>query len=230
MMGKVIIILALIFFALAGLITYRALQLPARHVHSPEEVSSTASAPAVRREETALPAAAEPVPEKEAVVEELQARIASLEESLARKQAVENGDDSVDSSVPQRAEIVLAVLGAGAFRSGQVEVAEDMVKTVKDLVPEIAAFPDRRVLIEGHTDNIPIRTSGGKLFRDNIELSFLRAKAVADILAESGISSDRLSVVGHGDSRPLASNETPEGRVKNRRVEIKLIPGGGGGR
>jgi outer membrane protein OmpA-like peptidoglycan-associated protein len=58
-----------------------------------------------------------------------------------------------------------------------------------------------------------------------MELSFLRAKAIADILVKRGISLERISVIGSGDTRPIDSNETNEGRVKNRRVEVKLIPG-----
>jgi outer membrane protein OmpA-like peptidoglycan-associated protein len=57
-----------------------------------------------------------------------------------------------------------------------------------------------------------------------MELSFLRAKAVGDMLIKNGISSERISVIGYGDTRPIASNETYEGRVKNRRVEVKLLP------
>ncbi len=57
-----------------------------------------------------------------------------------------------------------------------------------------------------------------------MDLSFLRAKAVAGILVKYGISPERISVTGYGDTRPIASNETDEGRAKNRRVEVKLIP------
>ncbi len=99
------------------------------------------------------------------------------------------------------------------------------MNAVKELVPDILASPDHRVIIEGHTDNMPIMQSTGKRYRDNMELSFLRAKAVARILEKNGISLERISVIGYGDTRPIASNETHEGRIKNRRVEVKLIPG-----
>jgi flagellar motor protein MotB len=86
------------------------------------------------------------------------------------------------------------------------------------------ASPDHRVVIEGHTDNMPISRSPGKRYIDNMELSFLRAKAVASILVNNGIAPERISVVGYGDSRPIDSNETAMGRINNRRVEIKLTP------
>ena len=57
-----------------------------------------------------------------------------------------------------------------------------------------------------------------------MELSLLRAKSVASLLVKNGISIERISVTGYGDTRPIASNETAEGRAKNRRVEIKLVP------
>jgi outer membrane protein OmpA-like peptidoglycan-associated protein len=59
---------------------------------------------------------------------------------------------------------------------------------------------------------------------DNIELSFLRANAVAIQLVKSGIPLERISVIGYGETRPIASNETSEGRARNRRVVVKLVP------
>jgi outer membrane protein OmpA-like peptidoglycan-associated protein len=57
-----------------------------------------------------------------------------------------------------------------------------------------------------------------------MELSFLRAKAVARILVKHGISLERISIIGYGETHPIASNETDAGRAKNRRVEVKLVP------
>ena len=76
------------------------------------------------------------------------------------------------------------------------------------------------ILIEGHTDNIPT----GKVGSDNLELSSRRAKAIANILILHGIPPQRISIKGYGDTRPIESNSTEEGRAKNRRVEVKLIP------
>lgn len=120
---------------------------------------------------------------------------------------------------------VLAVLGNGAFSSGQFIFDENLINSIKKIVPDISASPEHRVIIEGHTDSKPIRPSAGKRYADNMELSFLRAKIVASILVKYGIPLERISVIGYGDARPIASNATTEGRVKNRRVEIRLIPG-----
>ena len=91
---------------------------------------------------------------------------------------------------------------------------------IEKLVKEITASPNSRVLIEGHTDNIPTGKSGS----DNMDLSLRRAKAIANILALHGIPKDRISVTGYGETQPINSNDTEEGRAKNRRVEVKLLP------
>jgi len=119
---------------------------------------------------------------------------------------------------------VLAVIGAGAFNSGQIVIDDALMHTIKEVVPDILSSPGFRVYVEGHTDDIPIKASSDKRYIDNMELSFLRAKAVASILAGNGIPPDRISVTGYGETRPIASNETDEGRIKNRRVEIRLVP------
>ena len=80
--------------------------------------------------------------------------------------------------------------------------------------------PDYTVLIEGHTDDIPVRLGP---FRSNLELSVARATSVRDALIAMGVSSDRFVVRGYGDERPIASNQTEEGRARNRRVDINLI-------
>ena len=132
---------------------------------------------------------------------------------------------NIEPERPEKKIRVLAVFGGGTFRSGQVVIKSDMMNAVDELVPEMLAYPDNRIVIEGHTDNIPIKALSGRRYRDNMELSFLRAKAIADILVTRGISLERISVIGSGDTRPIDSNETDEGRVKNRRVEVRLIPG-----
>ncbi len=78
----------------------------------------------------------------------------------------------------------------------------------------LQANPSLKVEIQGHTDSI-----GSAEY--NMALSKRRAQAVADYLASHGISADRLTVVGMGESQPIASNDTEEGRARNRRVQIK---------
>jgi len=82
----------------------------------------------------------------------------------------------------------------------------------------IKMHPDKRILVAGHTDNVGTPQS-------NLNLSTARAEAVRDWLTDaSGIAATQFAIQGYGDTRPIASNETPDGRAKNRRVEITLVP------
>ena len=86
----------------------------------------------------------------------------------------------------------------------------------RDVVPELKADPRLRVIIEGHTDSV-----GSDEY--NMELSGRRAGAVSKYLVSKGIDSTRLQAKGLGETQPIASNDTEEGRAKNRRVELKEL-------
>jgi len=119
--------------------------------------------------------------------------------------------------------LVITVVGDVLFDSGKAKVRSqsysilDKVATVlKDNVPEL------NVGIEGHTDNIPIKHSGWK---SNWELSTARALSVLHYLVEEkNISPGRISAIGYGEFRPVASNDIKDGRQLNRRVEIVILP------
>src|SRR5208282_3813798 len=83
---------------------------------------------------------------------------------------------------------------------------------------------DKRISIEGHTDNMPISDALKDKYPTNWELSTARATTVARFLQEKGgIDPTLLSAVGYGEYHPIASNDTVEGRAKNRRIEIVLL-------
>jgi chemotaxis protein MotB len=89
----------------------------------------------------------------------------------------------------------------------------------------LARLPNT-VRIEGHTDSVPVR--GGR-FSSNWHLSAARAQSVVKLLLAEGVDARRMQVVGFGDVRPRATNDTPEGRAQNRRIEIKILRKGGEG-
>ena len=108
------------------------------------------------------------------------------------------------------------------FTSGDASLNET-VYPVLDGIIKIAKHSDLAIQVEGHTDNIPIET--GK-FPSNWELSTMRAVNILRYLQKSGgIPSNRLVGVGFAEYQPLAGNDTPEGRQKNRRIEILFRPG-----
>ena len=223
-MRNLIIGLSIVCFVLSGIVIFKALGIPVqqtRHKITPREPEPTSP-----ESEELFGQLAKDQEANRAILETLQATIANLEDKLSKKEG-EEAQANVKAEETKRETRVSAVLGSGTFGSGQVainDINENLKNTVKELVRDISRSPDHRVVIEGHTDNIPIKSSSAAWYRDNMDLSFLRAKAVADLLVSNGISLERISVIGYGDTRPIASNETAEGRAKNRRVEVKLIP------
>ncbi len=119
---------------------------------------------------------------------------------------------------------VIAILGGGLFQSGQDGLSDDIERAVEKTLPDIVSHPGYRIVVEGHSDNIPVERGGEKGFSDNLTLSRLRAGKVARFLESQGVEAERIVVVGYGDSRPLAPNRTSGGRAENRRVEIRLLP------
>ena len=114
-------------------------------------------------------------------------------------------------------DIVLTLPDTVLFRTGEA-VLRPEARPFIQAISEVLIDLNRHVRVEGHTDNVPIRTVQ---FPSNWELSAMRAVTVVRTLSEQyGLQGDHLTAVGHADSRPLADNLTPEHRAKNRRVEI----------
>jgi chemotaxis protein MotB len=105
------------------------------------------------------------------------------------------------------------------FTSGSAQPAPAATPVLERLGRALAPLPNA-VRVEGYTDNVPIRTS---VFYSNWELSAARAGSVVRVLSGEGIDPGRLAVVGYGEQRPLASNDTAEGRNANRRVVVVIL-------
>ncbi len=104
------------------------------------------------------------------------------------------------------------------FASGSAELKREIFGVLEKLSKKLNTAPGR-IIIEGHTDNVPI--SGGK-YSSNWELSTARAASVLNFFITKGIDPNRFSIAGYAEYRPLTSNETEEGRAKNRRVELVI--------
>ena len=109
------------------------------------------------------------------------------------------------------------------FDSGKAKIKEEAYPVLDKIVVVVKAkAADKNIGIEGHTDNVPIQFSGWK---SNRELSTARSNNVYHYLVDKGgLSPSKLTTMGYGEFRPVASNETDEGRSKNRRVEIVILP------
>ena len=111
------------------------------------------------------------------------------------------------------------------FNSGEAEVNRQGKDTLNKVGAILKNVTDQQIRIEGHTDNIPISRELQQKYASNWELSTARATHVARYLIEkNGIDAKLLSVSGYADTRPVDTNATPEGRAKNRRIEIVLVP------
>lgn len=105
------------------------------------------------------------------------------------------------------------------FPSGSAQPVAGALPVLERLAQVLAPLPNA-VRVEGYTDNVPIRTNA---FYSNWELSAARAGSVVRVLAGQNIDPARLAVVGYGEQRPAASNDTPEGRNANRRVVVVIL-------
>jgi len=116
--------------------------------------------------------------------------------------------------------VIVSLGGNSLFAPGSVEVKESSLKVLAELSLIIKGIPNK-VLIEGHTDNLPVR---GSRYRSNWEISTLRAVSVLRLFIEKfGLPPQRFIVAGYGEYKPLRENTTPEGRAKNRRVDIVIL-------
>jgi chemotaxis protein MotB len=109
------------------------------------------------------------------------------------------------------------------FDSGRADLKQEGQAALTEVASVLAAIQDRDFQIAGHTDNIPIKSAK---FPSNWHLSTARALTVATFLADHGVPPVRLSAAGYADTQPVTptSNDTPEGRQQNRRIEIVLMP------
>ena len=109
------------------------------------------------------------------------------------------------------------------FQSGSWSVGTEGRKAVQQLGSVLADNPDIAILIEGHTDDDPYK--GNAQLSGNWDLSTKRATAIVNILRENAsINPENLTAAGRGEYAPIASNDTAEGKAKNRRIEVILTP------
>ena len=119
--------------------------------------------------------------------------------------------DAAGCAVPQT-----VVLEGVVFETGSDVLTPNAKTVLDDQAAALKGQPNMTVEIAGHTDN-----RGAETY--NFGLSVKRAEAVRDYLVDAGVSGDRLKARGYGESKPRASNDTAEGRQKNRRVELTVI-------
>ena len=116
--------------------------------------------------------------------------------------------------------VQLTLKGAILFDSGSASLKEEAMPIIERVSLILERYAESEIEIEGHTDNVPIHTSR---FTNNNELSSARALSMFDYLVKNtALEPSNIKHSGRGEYLPIADNSTPEGRAKNRRIEIKI--------
>jgi chemotaxis protein MotB len=159
------------------------------------------------------------VKDLEAELSKKERAVRELKEAIAKALA---GFEKLDIKVEYRNGKVYVILPEKLlFASGSIDVDPKGREALVEIGKALNKQPDVQMAIEGHTDNIPMKG----VIKDNWDLSVLRATSIARILiSDAGMNPKRIQAVGRGDTQPVAGNDTPEGRAKNRRTEIVLTP------
>lgn len=170
---------------------------------------------------------------------ELEDQIAQLEQQkqqlLASSQASEAQYDALVRNLTEELEqgqlqvrryqnmLTVDVAEQLFFDSGEASLKASGKEVLKKVGESLRGYEDKVIRVIGHTDNVPISKAHQKVFPSNWELSVARATTVVRYLQELGIPPERLVASGRAEYAPIADNETPEGRRKNRRIEITLV-------
>jgi chemotaxis protein MotB len=137
------------------------------------------------------------------------------------KQMIEAGSLKVTT---RHGRVVLQLHNDVLFDTGMADVKPDGKKAIGQVAATLRTLGGRRFQVAGHTDNAPITTETKKTFPSNWELSSARAISVVKLLVSEGVDPGELSAAGYGPYDPIASNGSPDGQAKNRRIEITLVP------
>ncbi|HVK73912.1 MAG TPA: OmpA family protein [Kofleriaceae bacterium] len=157
--------------------------------------------------------------ELKAMREADQQRLAAFQALQDRfKSLVDAGDLEV---VFRRGQMRLKLPSGVLFPSGNADLSDKGQKTLAKVATVLMEFKDKRFLVAGYTDNVPIAT---EQFKNNWYLSSARAVTVVEFLIAQGFPADQLAAAGYADKDPVASNKTKKGRQRNRRIEIIVVP------
>lgn len=161
------------------------------------------------------------VAELESVIAAKDANMRALKDAISK--ALTNFEGKGLTVEQRDGKVYVSMENKLLFESGSWYVGTQGKQAVKQLGSVLAENPDIAILIEGHTDNVPYK--GNAQLSGNWDLSTKRATAIVNILREnSSINPENLTAAGRGEYAPVASNDSAEGRTKNRRIEVILTP------
>jgi chemotaxis protein MotB len=154
--------------------------------------------------------------------EEVQTVSKTYEDLLTEmKEEIEQGQIAITEL---KGKLTVDVVDKILFDSGRAEVKAEGLEVLKRVAEILKTVEDKIIRIEGHTDNVSIAGNLAKKYPSNWELSAARAINVTRYLEKEGLDPALISAAAFGEYQPVADNETPEGRAKNRRIAIILLP------
>ncbi len=168
-------------------------------------------------------------------LEERERKVKELEQVLANKdRAVQDLKNRISNALLnfkendltvniKNGKVYVSLAEQLLFKSGSVEVDSKGVTALQQLAKALKDQKDIHVMVEGHTDNVPISRKSTYM-NDNWDLSVMRATSITKILTNGGVSPNQITASGKGEHSPLAPNTTPENKQKNRRTEIIITP------
>lgn len=159
---------------------------------------------------------------RKAKEEEVQKTSRTYEEMLDKmKNEISKGQVTISEL---KGKLTVNMLNAILFDSGKAEVKPEGLEVLQKVIDILKTVKDKAIRIEGHTDNVQIIGELTRRYPTNWELSAARAINVTRYLQQQGIDPALLAAVAYGEYKPVASNDTEEGKAKNRRIEIILVP------
>ena len=158
---------------------------------------------------------------KKKMAEEQEERTRALYEEVTQETEKKNIEHMVNVNMDEQYQFVqISLNGAILFASGSDTINKSALGILRKVGDILKIYDSHMIKIEGHTDNVPIHNS---LYESNRYLSTARATKVFEYVMENAnLIEANMKVAGYGESRPVASNQTEEGRAKNRRVSIKI--------
>jgi chemotaxis protein MotB len=163
-----------------------------------------------------------------------QARIEAL---IREKEAVTHAQQAIEDQMRTalktrdvtiselQGKLTVNILDRVLFASGEAELKPEGQQVLSQVASVLNQHTNRQIYVIGHTDNIPIRANTFSRYASNWELSTARATSAVRYLVETaGINPARMAAVGYGEFHPVADNSTAEGRAKNRRIAIVIMP------
>ena len=145
------------------------------------------------------------------------AQVAEDELKVALRQEIGQGLADVQREDDK---VIITVGAGGAFASGSANLTPEAIE-IMNHIAEVNAAGKSKIKVSGHTDDVPLIF--GSNYRDNWDLAAARSASVVQAFAANGtISEERLEAISYGESRPVEPNDSPDGRAKNRRIEIEI--------